>query len=115
MNNGRRYPRYPIQLPIRVREEESSESQADTVLLRDISLTGFYFASARPYEMESRLEIQVAFGEREYKIKALVQRSEEAPQSAALAYGIAVLFLRGGDIHAFIADVATYLNRLPLK
>lgn len=115
--NGRRYPRYPIHLPICVREasvsaDEAGESEPDTVQLRDISLTGFCFLSARPYESESRLEIEIAFGGREYQIKALVQRCVASSEDKTAEYGVAVLFLRGGDIHAFIADTATYLNRL---
>lgn len=114
--HGRRYPRYPLHLPICVREdqiraEEAGESQADTALLRDISLTGFCFTSARPYAVESRLEIGITLGGREYQIKALVQRCVTAPPGKAAEHGVAVLFLRGGDIHAFIADAATYLNR----
>jgi len=112
-SNGRRYPRYPLQLPIRVSPKEPGASQAESVLLRDISLTGFCFVSAHPYPLESRLEIQVMFGEREYRIVALVQRSDKAQSEPAPTYGIAVLFVRGGNIHAFIADIATYLHRLP--
>ncbi len=120
-DSGRRYPRYPVQIPIHVtvieegagRDVAASEPPSSTVSLHDISLTGFYFTSPRVYPMDSPIELHVALAGQSFRIKALVQRSKEAQDGPEAAHGTAVLFVRGGDIHPFLAAVAAHLHRWP--
>jgi len=108
-DSGRRYPRYPVQLPI---SATVVEEDAPVVSLHDISLTGFYFTSARAYAVDIPIEMQVVLADQDYRIKALVQRSG-AQDGLEAAHGTAVLFVRGGDIHPFLAAVAAHLHRWP--
>ncbi len=119
--SGRRYPRYPVQIPIAVtvaeegagREAGDSEPPLSTVSLHDISLTGFYFTSPRAYPIDSPIELHVALAGQSFRIKAMVQRSKAAQDGPQAAHGTAVLFVRGGDIHPFLAAVAAHLHRWP--
>lgn len=127
-SDSRRYPRFQIHFPLtlEVSREETRPSPGETkpptvsfsepqaVSLEDVSLTGFYFTSDQPYPIGSHVRLHVAFEDCDYQIRALVQRSQANPRGPDLVYGIAVLFLRGGNIHAFLADVAAIVNHPPL-
>lgn len=108
--SGRRYPRYPVQIPIAV---TVAEEDAPVVSLHDISLTGFYFTSARAYAVGSPIDLHVALAGHDYRVCASVQRSEAMRDGPEAAHGTAVLFVRGGDIHPFLAAVAAHLHRWP--
>jgi len=113
--DDRRYPRYQIHLPVTVEgdEHQVQGTNRQAVLLHDISLTGCCFTSAHAYAIDSVVKIQIDLGTHPYQVNALVQRSEPALMALDVGHGIAVLFVRGGDIYTFIPALATYLNRRP--
>ena len=109
----RRYPRYQVPLPVSVivSEDREEETHPETVSLRDISLTGLYFLSDRPFEIGRQLAVQIALADRDYRIQVLVQRSQATQYRSRPAYGIAVLFVRGDEVHPFLAELAALLNQ----
>ncbi len=108
----RRYPRYQLPLPVSilVSDDREEATHPETVSLRDISLTGLYFFSDRAYESGRHLAVQIALAGRDYRLRVLVQRSQLTHSQGRAVYGIAVLFVRGDEIHPFLADLATFLN-----
>ena len=111
--NDRRYPRYqtPVPVSIIIREDSGAEEFSETVSLQNISLTGLYFNSKRTYAEGCHLEVMIALGERHYQIRVLVQRCAGLENNDAPTYGVAVLFVRGAEIHPFLAELAAFLKK----
>ena len=111
--NDRRYPRYYMSLPvsITVREDSDAEDFFETVALQNISLTGLYLNSHHVYAEGCHLNVKIALGGRQYQIRVLVQRCARLEESEVSTYGVAVLFVRGAEIHPFLADLAAFLKK----
>ena len=123
-DDPRRYPRYQLSLPVSivVRDDAprapshlnpTETARPETVCLQDISLTGLSFLADRPYPVDQTLAIQIALGDRPYALRVLVQRSQATMADGRTAYSIATLFVRGAEIHPFLAHLAAFLHRQP--
>ncbi len=113
LTDPRRYPRFTVPLPVSILVSEEGSVPAETATLQDISLTGLYFVSERAYDTDRHLSVQIALGGRDYHIRVLVQRSQRKQEGNPALYGIAVLYVRGNEIHPFLADLAAFLNHQP--